>query len=132
MSCELSPVPTALFDDCGDMRIAKSKATLKNQTKVEVSTRQTGRQQGEIRTVIDGFALLWIPSWPSSSPTRQATVMDYINKFNSKVADHLKSEDTYLFFDRYYDYSVQPDRPGEMTDHGYINSTRLHLFLPRN
>ena len=106
-SSELPPVPTALFDDCGDMRIAKSKAILKNQNKFEVSTRPTGRHQGEIRTVIDGCALLWIPGWPSSSPTRQATVMDYVNKFKSKVADHLKSGDTYLIFDRYYDYSMK-------------------------
>lgn len=31
MSCELSPVPTALFDESGDMGISKSKAALKNQ-----------------------------------------------------------------------------------------------------
>lgn len=31
MSCELSPVPTALFDESGDMDISKSKAALKNQ-----------------------------------------------------------------------------------------------------
>ena len=36
MSCELSPVPTALFSDSGEMRIAKSKLALKNLTKVDV------------------------------------------------------------------------------------------------
>ena len=39
MSCELSPVPTALFSDSGEMRIAKSKLALKNLTKVDVSAR---------------------------------------------------------------------------------------------
>lgn len=37
ISCELSPVPTALFTDSGDMRISKSKSVLKNQTRIEVS-----------------------------------------------------------------------------------------------
>ena len=27
LSCELSPIPTALFNDSGDMRISKSKST---------------------------------------------------------------------------------------------------------
>eukprot|EP00057_Strongylocentrotus_purpuratus_P006687 XP_011661161.1 PREDICTED: uncharacterized protein LOC105436849 isoform X1 [Strongylocentrotus purpuratus] len=31
ISCELSPIPTALFDEYGDMDISKSKAALKNQ-----------------------------------------------------------------------------------------------------
>ena len=76
MSCELSPVPTALFDESGDMRISKSKAALKNQTKVEVSAKHATLE--ETCTVIDGCALLWIPTWPSSSPIRQPKVMDFV------------------------------------------------------
>jgi len=34
---ELAPVPTSMFDDTGDMRIAKSKSTLKKILQVEVS-----------------------------------------------------------------------------------------------
>ena len=37
ISCELSPVPTALFNDTGEMQISKSKSDLKNLTKIEAS-----------------------------------------------------------------------------------------------
>jgi len=36
---ELSPVPTALFNDTEEMQISKSKSDLKNLTKIEVSAR---------------------------------------------------------------------------------------------
>ena len=41
LSCELSPVPTSLFYDSGEMRIGKTKAELKKQIKIEVSARHT-------------------------------------------------------------------------------------------
>ena len=37
MLCELTPIPTARFNDSGDMRISKSKSILKNLTKVDAS-----------------------------------------------------------------------------------------------
>ena len=52
LSFELSPIPTALFTDSGEMRISKSKSVLKNATKIEVSARQV--TQDSTCTVIDG------------------------------------------------------------------------------
>ena len=68
ISCELSPVPTALFNDSGEMRISKSKSDLKKLTRVDVSARHV--TQEATCTVIDGCALLWIPQWPSSTSTQ--------------------------------------------------------------
>ena len=79
MSCELSPVPTALFNDSGEMRITKSKADLKNLTKVEVTARHPTPEA--TCTVIDGYALLWIPQWPTSTSTHKPIVMDFVKKF---------------------------------------------------
>ena len=63
ISSELSPVPTALFNDTGEMRISKSKSELKTLTKVEVSARHPTPEATS--TVIDGCPLLWIPQCPS-------------------------------------------------------------------
>lgn len=64
ISCELSPVPTALFTDSGDMRISKSKSVLKRQTRIEVSARKIANDVCTV--IIDGSAFLWIPHWSSS------------------------------------------------------------------
>ena len=63
MSHELAPLPTALFADSGDMRISTSKSVLKNDLKFEVSS-TFAHERIEV-AVIDGCALLWIPSWPA-------------------------------------------------------------------
>ena len=105
MSCELSPIPTGLFSDSGDMRISKSKSTLKNLTKVDASSRQAAKEA--TCTVIDGCALLWIPRWPSSTSTKQPLVIDYVNKFADHIKEKLKKGDTYLVFDKYNNYSTK-------------------------
>ena len=51
ISCELSPIPTALFNDSGEMQISKSKSDLKNLTKIDVSARHV--TQEVTCTVID-------------------------------------------------------------------------------
>ena len=54
ISCELSPVPTALFNDSGEMRIYKSKSDLKKLSRVDA--RHVAQEA--TCTVIDGCALL--------------------------------------------------------------------------
>ena len=66
ISCELSPVPTALFNDSGEMRISKSKSDLKKLTRVDVSARHVAQEATCI--VIDGCTP-WILQWPSSTST---------------------------------------------------------------
>ena len=55
-----------MFEDNGDIRICKSKATLKNRLQVEVSSRFV--EPADV-ILIDGCAVLWVISWPSSSGT---------------------------------------------------------------
>ncbi len=61
----------------GEMRICKSKADLKKATGVEVSRTMDGMDC----TVLDGCAILWCIAWPTSSPTNQALVKDYVESF---------------------------------------------------
>ena len=70
---ELSPVPTSMFDDQGDMRIASSKHILKKKLGMTVSCRLTSEIE---LTILDGCAILWIIHWPS-----KGTVQDYVNNF---------------------------------------------------
>ena len=58
---EIAPVPTSMFDDTGDMRIAKSKSTLRKILQVEVSDRDAG---GANVSVLDGSAIVWVVPWP--------------------------------------------------------------------
>ena len=60
-SYELSPVPTSLFHDTGEGRYPTSKSVLKNELKVEESTRNINPDA----VVIDGFAMLHAAvHWP--------------------------------------------------------------------
>ena len=61
----------------------------------------------DAHAVIDGCALLWIPQWPSSTSTKQPSVMDYVNKFKDHIKEKLKSGDVYLVFDRYENFSTK-------------------------
>ena len=96
---ELAPVPTSMFDDTGDVRIAKSKSILKNIFKVEVSDRVAG--DADV-SVLDGSAILWVVPWPVDG-----SVKDYIANFKYTIGKRLQVEDVYLIFDRYYDYSTK-------------------------
>ena len=99
LSHELAPIPTALFDDHGEMRIAKAKASLKKQLQVEVSDRTTGPVD---TVIIDGSALLWVIPFPA-----EGVVKDYLTNFKLHIGKLLEKSNVYLVFDRYYDYSTK-------------------------
>ena len=61
---ELAPYPTSMFDVDGHMREAKTKSTLKNTLKVDISSRSAER--GTDATFLDGCAVLWVLPWPTS------------------------------------------------------------------
>ena len=86
------------------MRICKSKADLKNSTKVEVSARNTDTINC---IILDGCAILWCVAWPISSPTSQALVKDYVESFKKYLQLHLSLGDVYLVFDRYIEFSTK-------------------------
>ena len=88
----------------GDMRICKSKADLKKSTRVEVSTRNVDRKNC---TVLDGCAILWCIAWPTSCPTNQALVKDFVESFKKYLQQQLRWGDVYLVFDRYIEFSTK-------------------------
>ena len=96
---KLGPVPTSMFDDNGDMRIANSKSTLKKILQVEVSDRVAG---GANVSVLDGSAILWVVPWRADG-----SVKDYIANVKYAIGKRLRVEDVYLIFDKYYDYSTK-------------------------
>ena len=79
------------------MRICKSKAEadLKKSTRVEVSVRNAGMTNC---TILDGCAILWSIAWPTSSPTNQAIVADYVESFKKYLESWLRLGDVYLVF----------------------------------
>lgn len=95
---ELSPYPLSMFENDGEIRIAKTKSTLKNSLKVEIFTRNTGAEA----TFLDGCAVLWTVQWPTNG-----SVQDYVNNFRQIIQFHLNTSTTYLLFDRYIEGSIK-------------------------
>ena len=55
-------IPTSMFTNNGEMRLATSKSSLENKLKVEV----TGRYAPKATSVIiNGSAILWVVHWPT-------------------------------------------------------------------
>lgn len=121
---ELAPYPTSMFDDIGDMRIAKSKSTLNKILQVEVSDRVAC---GANVSVLDGSAILLVVPWPADG-----SVKDYIaNVKYAIIGKRLRVEDVYLIFDRYYDYSTKSvTRGSRATGVSTVHHLKVNSKLP--
>ena len=84
---ELAPVPASIFAENGEIRIAKTKATLKKNLQVETSSRLA--PQPDV-TIIDGCAILWVIHWSNSG-----TVLDFVDSFTSFIFG--KAERYYIY-----------------------------------
>jgi len=116
---ELGPVPTSMFDDTGDMGIAKFKSTLKKI--LEASDRVAG---GANVSVLDGLAIIWVVSWSADG-----SVKDYIANFKYAIGKRLR--DVYLIFDRYYDYNTKSvTRGSRATGVSRVHHLQLNSTLP--
>ena len=116
---ELAPIPTSMFKDNGEMRIATNKADLKKKLQIRVSARAVDKADA---IVIDGCALLWSVHWPE-----KGTVKEYVDNFISHVSKKAQYSDVYLTFDRYYDYSIKSVTRGARG--GKHAARRHHLNL---
>jgi len=94
MSYELSPVPTAFFDDYGEMRRTSSKSTLKNALKVETAQRTQPEPIDVI--VLDGCAVLWVIPWPPTG----SSVQEFLDRFRNYLYKRLLEANVFLVFDR--------------------------------
>ncbi len=113
---EMSPIPQALFDEHGDMRIY-SKAVLKKKLQIEVSARHANRQD---LFIIDGCALLWSVHWPANG-----TVEDFIKNVIVSVNCYLEQCSVYLIFDRYPTVSI---KNGTRSNRAGKEASRKHLL----
>ena len=124
LSYELSPVPTAMFTETGEMREAKAKSNLIKVLQKEVSARCIER---EITTlVIDGCAIFYVLSWP----TYTGTVGDLVNTYREYIEKRLKTYDIYLVFDRYREFStksVTRASSGARTSHVHQLTTAMPI-----
>ena len=99
---ELSPIPTTLFNDEGEMRVANSKSDLKPLLETKVSSRGLAKPD---LTVIDGSAILLVVNWPS-----KALVSDYVGNVCAFMLKKLDIGRTYLVFDCYNDFSTKSSK----------------------
>ena len=95
---ELSPVPTSLYLETGDMRPTNNKAALKNDLQVDVSKRNLESEA----VIVDGNAILWTCHWPP-----KGNVEDLTDIFYHYVRKLLSVRDVYLVFDRYRVFSIK-------------------------
>ena len=101
LNYELSPVPTAMFNQKGQMRPAATKSNLKNILNVETPSRLS---EGEADALfLDGCAVLWIIPWPPGV----ASVQDYMDRFRRYIHGEITTADVYLVFDRYVKSSTK-------------------------
>lgn len=111
---ELSPVPSALFDEFGDMNPSSQKSKLMSEIRVQVSSR--GKSANAL--IIDASALLWHVHWPNIG-----TIQTYIDNVIAVIIKHVVEQDTFLVFDRYYEYSP---KSVTLSKRG-VNSTSMQL-----
>ena len=109
---ELAPLPTALFNVKGEMRLPQ-KSVLKSKLAVNVSAIVASAPDV---VIMDACATLWCVSWPSLP----AVVADGVKIFTNIVNRSLKeSQILHVVFDRYHSGSVKTatraKRPGTVS-----------------
>ena len=119
---ELSNVPTLMFTEFGEMRMA-NKSLLKQQLQVAVSNRHA---ETNSTLIIDGSALLWVIKWPV-----RGTVEDFIKNLVLFIEKKLAKQDIYLIFDRYFDFSPKSGtRQARANDISRVYQLSLNSQLP--
>ena len=130
---ELSPAPTAMFSEFGEMKVAKAKSVLKKVLQKKVSPRFI---KNNPRVVTDRSAIVYLIPWPASS----ATVGVKLN--SNYIEKQLQSYGVYLVFDRYREYCTkgftrvsrwaQLSRVYQLTTGMPIPPPKVNLTIPDN
>ena len=113
---ELSPLPTSLFLETGDLRPTHNKAALKNDLRVDLSNRNLESEA----VIVDRNAILLTCHWPS-----KGNVEDLAEIFFQYIRRLLCVQDVYLVFDRYRDFIIK----GETRASTAKNMAFWHNFL---
>ena len=95
-------MPASMFVENGEVTLAKTKATLRQNLRVETPSRLAPHPDV---TIIDGCAILWVIHWPN-----RGTVRDFVDSFTSVIYGNAEKCDIYWVFDRYRDFSFKSGR----------------------
>ena len=121
-------VPTALFNDSGEMRISKSKSDLKKLTRVDVSARHVVQEAT--------CTVIWLctpldPSVAIINLDTTAISNGLCEEVQKSYQEKLESGDVYLVFDRYRSYSTKSStRISKMTEGCKVFQLCLTAPLP--
>ena len=118
MSHELSPVPTSMFDDNGDMNAATTKSALKKKLQNTELTRSATKPD---IVVIDGCALLWVIHWPTTG-----TLQTICNGVWTYIERLICTSDVFLVFDRCRQFSIKSSTRTRRAD----QQARTHKLTP--
>ena len=119
---ELSPVPTAMFKDSGDMRTSQRKSDLKNTINELVNDARTEEVPSVV--IIDGCAYLWSTQWLT-----KGTINDFISNYATRILNLLKESDVYLVLDRYFKFSIKDVTRGERGKSS-LRAYNINLSMP--
>ncbi len=118
LSCELAAYPQSMFSPDGQMKVSKSKSTLKRNVQATVSERNCPAAD---TVIYDVSALLWVIGWPSD----RVKLHVYVAAFQTFVCTALQVGNVTLVFDRYYDCSIKTS-----TRMQRAGSSRVHNLTP--
>ena len=112
LAYELAAYPPSMFNPDGEMKITKSKSTLKRKLQVAISERNCPIPD---TVIYDISALLWVLNWPSDK------LHVYVDSFLLFVPEALQNSNITLVFDRYF-----PNSTKNFTRMQRAGSSRVH------
>ena len=112
LAYELAAYPPSMFNPDGEMKISKSKSTLKRKLQVAISERNCHIPD---TVIYDVSALLWVLNWPSDK------LHVYVDSFLLFVHEALQKSNVTLVFDRYF-----PNSTKNFTRMQRAGSSRVH------
>lgn len=84
----------------------------------EITINESIKSAGLVEGIIDASALLWHVYWP-----KVGSIQTYINNVIAVIMKHVVEQDTFLVFDRYFEYSP---KSATRSKRG-VNSTSMQL-----
>ena len=115
LAYELAAYPPSMFNPCGEMKITKSKSTLKLKHQVGISE---GNCPIPATLIYDVSALLWVLTWPPDK------LHVYVDAFLMFVHQALQKSNVTLVFDRYFPTAPRTSRRCKDGSH------RVHKLTP--
>ena len=98
---ELAPVPMAMFDNSGDMRVAKIMSTFKRELQVKTLNQHMDQDNS---LIVNGSVMLW------------KEIRDYVDKAVTWTRRNFQESGVYLVFNRYMEYNIKDNTRKHQTE----------------